>query len=151
SIFGCLHGTFLAASRVPFAMAGRGAFPLGNIFSRQHPKLGTPVPAIILVMSIATIMVLMLNPDRITDIAIFSMYIFYCILFLSVFRVRKMFGVPAQGSYRIPLYPVVPLLGALGGGYICWSMAYHAPQDAALSVVVALLGLPLYLLMTRTR
>lgn len=89
-------------------------------------------------------MIVLLNPDRITDIAIFSMYLFYCAVFFGIFKVRKEFGVPKAGAYKIPLYPVVPILAIAGGGYICFSMAAGAPMDALASIGIAALGLPVH-------
>ena len=60
-------------------------------------------------MVLASFMILILNPDRITDIAMFSVYLFYAMMFIAIFKVRKIFGVPEKGSYQIPLYPMVPL------------------------------------------
>ncbi len=147
SIFGCLNGNILAGTRVPYAMATRGTFPFRSLIGKQHAKLGTPVPSILLVLAIAAGMVIMLNPDRITDIAIFSMYGFYALLCFALFRVRKIYGKPGKGQYRVPLYPVVPIVAAFSFLYICWTMASNSPKDAILSVVVALFGYPLYLIL----
>lgn len=141
SIFGCLNGNTLTSTRVPYAMADRGSFPYPKVFGKLHPKFGTPVNSIILMAFAATIMIVLLNPDRITDIAIFSMYLFYCAVFFGIFKVRKQFGVPGKGAYKVPFYPVVPVLAISGGVYICYSMAMGAPMDALVSVTIALAGL----------
>lgn len=151
SIFGCLNGNILAMSRVPFAMAQRKNFPYPLIFSYLHPKAQTPVHSIILKTFVASIMILMLNPDRITDIAIFSMYLFYAAVFVGVAFLRKKMGVPKKGEYKIPFYPVVPLIAILGSLYICFSMYTNAPMDALVSLGVAALGFPVYYGMNKKR
>jgi basic amino acid/polyamine antiporter, APA family len=144
SIFGCLNGSILTMTRVPFAMAVQQNFPFHNHFSRLHTRFITPVNAILLKVFIASVMILFLNPDRITDIAMFSVYLFYAMVFAAIFKVRKIFGVPEKGNYKIPLYPIVPLFAFVGVVFVCGSMLVSAPLDAAASLAVAALGFPVY-------
>lgn len=149
SIFGCLNGNILTLTRVPYAMATRGAFPMAQFFGSLNPKTQTPVNSIILKSFIAAIMVILLNPDKITDIAMFVMYLFYAAVFAGVILVRKKHGKPAAGSYSVPLYPVIPLLAATGSIYICFSMASAAPMDALVSLLITALGIPVYFMMKK--
>ena len=144
SIFGCLNGNILTVTRIPYAVACNGPFPFREQFARLHPRFQTPVFSVILKAFIATVMVLLMNPDRITDLAMFSMYLFYGFTFIGIFKIRKRFGIPGAGEYRIPFYPVVPLVAVAGCGYIVWGMLQQAPMDAAVSVGIALLGIPVY-------
>jgi basic amino acid/polyamine antiporter, APA family len=144
SIFGCLNGNILTMTRVPYAMAARGAFPFADIFSRINPKTGTPFQSIALKVFCACVMMLFLNPDRITDIAIFSMYIFYAVVFLGIFKLRKIYGKPAPGQYSVPFFPVIPVAAFAGCLFICYSMAVNAPLDAIVSLVIAGAGVPVY-------
>lgn len=144
SIFGCLNGNILTSTRVPYAMATRGAFPYPRVFGRLHPKYATPLTSIVFMTVCAVVMIVLLNPDRITDIAIFSMYLFYCAVFFGIFKVRKIHGKPARGQYQVPLYPVVPVLAIAGGAFICYSMARQSPLDALVSVGIALVGVPVF-------
>ncbi len=144
SIFGCLNGNILTMTRVPYAMATREAFPFSAIFSRLHPKYGTPFESIVFKTICASIMMIFLNPDRITDIAMFSMYLFYAFLFIGIFKIRRIYGKPATGSYAIPLYPVIPVVAFAGCLYICYSMVAGAPIDAIVSMGIAALGIPVY-------
>ena len=134
----------MSMARVPYAMAERGAFPLAHIFKALHIKYNTPVNSIILKASIATIMILLLNPDRITDIAMFIMYLFYTAAFAGIFIVRKKFGVPSKGSYKTPFYPVIPILACVGALYICFSMFKGSPVDAIVSIAIAATGIPVF-------
>lgn len=96
SIFGCLNGTILTMTRVPYAMALRGSFPKARVFALLHPRFKTPLNSIILKAVIASIMILLLDPDRITDIAMFIMYLFYAAIFAGIILVRKKYGVPPK-------------------------------------------------------
>lgn len=149
SIFGCLNGNILTMTRIPYAVAKNDVFPFRAKFTTLHPKFGTPVHSIVLKVFCATVMILLLNPDRITDLAIFSMYIFYGMCFIGIFKIRKTYGLPGPGAYRIPLYPVVPLLAVGGCLFICYGMIKQNPGDALVSVVIALAGYPVYLYLNR--
>jgi basic amino acid/polyamine antiporter, APA family len=145
SIFGCLNGNILTMTRVPYAMATRRAFPFHGFFATLHPKFQTPINSILLKSFCASIMILLLNPDRITDLAMFIMYLFYAAVFVGVIKLRKQYGVPEKGSYRVPLYPVIPIMACLGSVYICYSMAVQAPLDAFVALAIAASGYPVYL------
>ena len=149
SIFGCLNGNILTMTRIPYAVAKNDVFPFRSKFTTLHPKFGTPVHSIVLKVFCATVMILLLNPDRITDLAIFSMYIFYGMCFIGIFKIRKTYGVPLTGAYKIPLYPVVPLLAVGGCLFICFGMINQNPVDALVSIAIALIGYPVYLYLSR--
>jgi len=144
SIFGCLNGNILTMTRIPYAVAQNDVFPLREKIATLHPKTNTPVNSILLKVTSATLMVLLLNPDRITDLAIFSMYIIYGACFFGIFKLRATYGAPAKGAYKIPLYPIVPLIAVIGCGFICFGMIKQNPLDAAVSVGITLTGIPVY-------
>lgn len=149
SIFGCLNGNILTLTRVLFAIARRGAFPLREHFATLHASYQTPVASILVNALVATLMILLLNPDRITDLAIFSMYLFYALVFIGIFRLRRTYGVPAAGDYRVPLYPLVPLVAFGGCVFIVIGMIRNAPWDAVVSLAIAAAGFPAYALLSR--
>lgn len=149
SIFGAINGNILTMPRVSYAMACRKSFPMAEFFSVLHPKNQTPVNAIALKSVLAGVMILLLNPNRITDIAMFIMYLCYSAVFLGVFLLRRKYGSPAQGTYKTPLYPLVPLAACLGSLYVCYSMASSSPWDAMISILIALSGLPVHYFIQR--
>lgn len=149
SIFGCLNGNILTMTRVPSSMAATGNFPFAGTFSQLRGRYQTPVNSILFKAVIASIMILFLNPDRITDIAMFSMYLFYGLVFFGIFKIRRIYGIPAAGTYRTPLFPALPLFAVGGVVFICYSMMVAAPGDAAMSVAIAALGFPIAAWMSR--
>ena len=149
SIFGCLNGNILTMTRIPYAIAKNDVFPFREKFASLHPTFDTPIHAIVLKVVCAALMILLLNPDRITDLAIFSMYIFYGMCFVGIFKIRKTYGIPVKGAYKIPLYPMVPLLAVGGCGFICYGMIKQSPMDALASIGIALSGSPVYRYLNR--
>ncbi|MGJ7034576.1 APC family permease [Anoxybacillus eryuanensis] len=150
SIFGCLNGKVLTFPRMPLAMATDRLFPFSRYFSRIHPKWRTPVFATLMQITIAIVMMLLGNADRLTDIAIFSVFLFYGFAFYAVFLLRK--SSPSNEQlYRVPLYPFTPIVALAGTAYIIMSTVLHAPLDAFLSIVVTISGIPIYYIITKKR
>jgi APA family basic amino acid/polyamine antiporter len=143
SIFGCLNGKVLTFPRMTFAMAEDGLFPGARFLSRVHPTFHTPVQATLLQVAIAITMMLLTSPDRLSDIAIFSVFSFYSLAFYAVFLLRK--NRPSDHSlYKVPFYPVTPIVAIVGAIYIIGSTVINQPLDAFLSVLITLSGIPIY-------
>ncbi|ANB62056.1 APC family permease [Anoxybacteroides amylolyticum] len=143
SIFGCLNGKILTFPRVPFAMAERGLLPGAKIFSCIHPTLKTPTGATVLQVAIALLMMVFWNPDRLTDMAIFAVMLFYGMSFYAVFLLRK-HGKYGDDLYKVPLYPLTPIVAIVGTAYIIVSTLMYSPTDAVFSFVIMFIGLPVY-------
>ncbi len=149
SILGGLNGQIMTQTRVPYAMANASTYPLQKYLAKVNPNTQTPVNSIIYMIAISVLIILTLHPDRITDLSIFSMYSFYGLVCAGIFKVRKMFGVPERGQYKVPFYPVIPVVAILGVLYICYGMLQQSPMDAMASMLITASGLPLYLFLTR--
>lgn len=151
SIFGCLNGNTMTTTRVPFAMGERGDLPFSSWVGQAHPKFQTPANAIILQTTVALIMILSGNPDLITDIGISAVYVFYIFAFVGIVKLRRNKIGEELTSYRVPLYPIVPLVAALGGVYIIWSTIVNQPIYALAALLVTLAGLPVHYVLERRR
>jgi basic amino acid/polyamine antiporter, APA family len=143
SIFGCLNGKILAFPRVPFAMAERGQLPGSRWLSRIHAAYGTPVAAIFLQAVIAVILMVVSNPDHLSELAIFSVYLFYILAFVALFILRRRQGGRPR-AYSVPLYPIVPLFAIAGSLYILASTLLTNPGNTLAALAITLLGLPFF-------
>ncbi len=143
SIFGCLNGKILAFPRVPFAMAERNQLPGSKLLSKIHTQYGTPVYALLSQVIIAVIMMLLINVDRLSDLAIFSVYLFYILAFAALFILRKR-NAGKPRAYSVPLYPIVPLFAIVGSGYIVVSTMMNNPVDSLIAIGITVIGLPLF-------
>ncbi|MEH7118208.1 amino acid permease [Neobacillus vireti] len=149
SIFGCLNGKVLTFPRIPYAMARDGFLPGAKSLSYIHSKTKTPVGATLSQLVIAILMMILTNPDRLSDIAIFSVFTFYALSFAAVFKLRKQ-GLN-HNLYKVPLYPITPIVAIIGGLYILGNTLITKPIDAVLSIVVTLIGIPVYLKLNAAR
>jgi basic amino acid/polyamine antiporter, APA family len=146
SIFGCLNGKILTIPRVPFAMAERDQLPFSTVFSKVSDKYGTPIAATYLQTVIAVIMMVLANPDYLSEMAIFAVYIFYIFAFYAVFKLRKR-NKGKKRVYSVPLYPVIPIFAIIGSVYIVGATIMNDPLDSLTAVLITLAGLPVYYLL----
>ena len=86
--------------------------------------------------------------DLLTDLAVFSCWIFYTLTFVCVIKLRRTHP-NLERKYKVPLYPVVPLLAIASGLYVVVSQLFFSGTRAQImslvSVVITLVGLPVYL------
>ncbi|MEG2504003.1 MAG: amino acid permease, partial [Carnobacterium sp.] len=78
------------------------------------------------------------------DLIVFVIWIFNTLTFVAVIKLRKT-APSIERPYKVPFYPVVPLIAILGGFYIILNTLYVQPANALLGLGLTLLGLPVYL------
>lgn len=146
SVFGALNGYLMTAARVPQAMAERRQLPLSSVLGKLHPKFGTPANALIMQALLAVVYILSGSFNFLTDLLIFVLWIFFTLGVFGVFLMRRR-GLSRRKNYRVPLYPVTPIIGIAGSLFILGSTVIDAPGRSLLGLGVTLLGLPInYLL-----
>lgn len=143
SIFGAMNGYLLTGVRVPFAMASEGLFPFAKKLSYLHPKSNTPIIAFALEGILAVIYVMSGSFELLTTLAMFMVWFFFVMAVSGIFILRKKFT-HLTPTYRVPLYPYVPLIGIMGGIYILLSTIITDFKTAILGIAITLLGVPVY-------
>lgn len=143
SVFGALNGYLMTGSRVPFAMAERKQLPFHKVLGKAHPKFKTPGNALIFEGALAVLYILSGSFNTLTDLLVFVLWIFFVMGVIGIFILRK--KVPAeQRPYKVPLYPITPLVGIFGGGYILVSTIMSSPVNSIIGIGITLLGLPVF-------
>ncbi|MDD4242644.1 MAG: amino acid permease, partial [Smithellaceae bacterium] len=147
SIIGGLNGYVMTLSRIVLTMAERRQLPGSSALGQIEEDSKTPVNASLLLVVLSFVYMLMLDADRLTDMAMFAIWIFYLLTFIAVFIARRRFpGMPR--SYKVPFYPVTPLIAIGGALYIIFGMVMNQPVNAAVSVALTLAGLPVLYALT---
>jgi basic amino acid/polyamine antiporter, APA family len=148
STFGALHTSTMANSRIPFAMANDGLFPktLARVSARTH----VPVRALVVQGVWASVLALSGSYDTLTDYVIFVNWIFFGLVVVSVFLIRRRLP-QVEMSYRAWGYPVVPLLFLVTTAWLLISTLITSPVRSLIGLGLVALGLPVYHLMTRSR
>ncbi|MBX9628004.1 MAG: APC family permease [Gemmataceae bacterium] len=132
----------LTGPRVAYAMARDGAFPA--FAGRLHPTRGTPAAATLTQAALASGMVWAAGSFKdLLDYAAVGLAALAGLTVAAVFPLRRRAGL--VHPYRVPLYPLPPLLFLLLTG---WTVGYSVVDDgqraaAALSLLTLLVGVPL--------
>ena len=141
SIFSAANGLILTAPRVYFAMARDGVF-----FERLaivSPRFGTPAFAIIATAAWAMVLAVSGTFEQLLTFVVFTGWIFYGLGALSVFVYRKR-QPNAHRPFRVPGYPVTPLLFVLSAAGLVLNTVITQPLRAAAGIGVVLLGTPAF-------
>ena len=144
SVFGSLNGYLMTAARVPQAMAARGQLPGSKVLGQIHPKFGTPANALIMQTVLAAVYVMSGSFNALTDMLIFVLWIFFTLGVIGIFILRKR-GLSSKEAYRVPLYPVTPIIGIAGSVFILGSTIIGSPVRSFIGIAVTLLGVPVYM------
>lgn len=143
SVFGALNGYLMTGSRVPFAMAEKKQLPFYKILGKTHDKFKTPANALILEGVLAVLYIMSGSFNTLTDLLVFVLWIFFVMGVVGIFVLRK--KVPAEKRpYKVPLYPITPLVGIVGGGYILVSTVMSSPTNSIIGIGITLIGLPVF-------
>ncbi|MEY8537704.1 amino acid permease [Lactococcus muris] len=152
SVYGTINGYSMTGMRASYALATEKSFPFWKTFQKLSAS-GVPVNSGILQVAIAAIMlvVTMFSSDAfdfLTNMLIFVIWIFYTMVFITVFILRKKEPELAR-PYKVPLYPIIPIIAIGGGVFILFmtliSSDYMSNQIPALvGVIFTLIGLPIY-------
>ncbi len=148
STIGSMNGVILSAARVPYA-AARDALFFGR-FARLSPASRVPVTSLVMLALWGMLLALTGTFDQLTNMAVMSYALFWIPVALAVPVLRR--KLPHEPRpYRVPGYPLVPLLFALVMAWIVASALRTAPRESIATLVLILLGLPLYPLFRRRR
>jgi APA family basic amino acid/polyamine antiporter len=142
STFGCTNTTILLGARLYYAMARRGEFFASA--GKVHPKYRTPGNALWYQAFWSSVLILSGSFDQLTDMLIFASFLFYGLCTYGVFILRKRNG-GAPSSYKVPGYPVVPMLFVAFCLVLTIFTLYNKPGEAIIGLLLMLTGIPFYL------
>ena len=143
SIVGALNAQMACGTRVALAMGQSNVLPAGRVLGAIHPKLRTPINALLFQAVLAIAFIMTGTFDSLTDMTIFVIWIFFTLGVYGIFILRK--KMPRNETlYKVPLYPITPILGIMGGIYLMYSTIKDSFTGAMLGIVLMLIGLPVY-------
>ena len=146
SVFGACNGFVLSGSRVAYSLASEGNFPFAKTLAKIN-KAQVPTNSIILVGGIGCIYAISGQFNLLTDLAVFSSWMFYTLTFMGVMKLRRD-RPDAVRTYKVPLYPVVPLIAIVSGIYVIINQIFMSGIQSTMlsagSILITLIGLPVY-------
>jgi len=141
SILGAMNGMVLTGPRVYYAMSRDGAF--FRSFGELNHLTRVPTIAIVVQGIWSACLTLVGTFQDLFTYVIFTAWIFYGLSVLAVILLRKRQPDLAR-PYRVPGYPVIPIVFVLAALFITGITIANGPLHALYGIGLILLGLPLY-------
>jgi len=142
SISGFDESGTLATARLSYAISLEGLFP--RLFSRLHPRFGTPSNAIIIQSAIALFASLIGGLTQLITFAAFNLAFVYVATCAAVLTLRARRQTDSDRTYLQRLTgPVIPVTGVILSVFIIYECGI---STIALGIVSILIGLPIYVL-----
>lgn len=172
SSFGALHASILATSRVPYAMARDRLFFKG--LAKLSPHTHVPIRSLVVLGIWSGVLALSGSYDQLTDAAVFALTLFYAFVAASVFVFRRR-EPDVHRPYRTWGYPIVPIVYLAVTGWLLFRIAWDTRADMSAtiglffaghpmsalaqslkapplaSLIFIVLGLPVYLILSRQK
>ncbi|NIN71612.1 MAG: amino acid permease [Gemmatimonadetes bacterium] len=145
ALLSAISALIILGPRVYYAMAKDGYF--FKAVADVHPVYRVPSKSIVLQFLIAAVMVMSGTFDQILTYMGFGLGIFPIVAVIGVFKLRK----AGSSTYRMPLYPVVPLL------FICVSLLIlvlaflERPVESSIALATVGVGIPVYAVFSKVR
>jgi APA family basic amino acid/polyamine antiporter len=139
AIVGVLLTNLIGLSRVAFAMARNGQLP--KSIAKVSSRFGTPYIAVLSMSALLIVIAVALDLQQAVAITSFALLSTHLIVNFSAIRLRK--KMPSSAKFRVPFYPLIPVLGLLS----CTILMFSLPIESwIVAAVVVAISAVLYLL-----
>ncbi|MGG2014530.1 APC family permease [Bacillus sp. S10(2024)] len=143
SVFGTINGYIMTGMRIPYAMALENKLPFSKWFATLSKNGHVPYNSGIFMLCVSVIMMVIGGFNTLTDMLVFVIWIFYTMTFVAVFILRKR-EPDLVRPYKVPLYPIIPLISIVGGSFIVINTLFTQTLLALCGIGLTALGLPIY-------
>jgi basic amino acid/polyamine antiporter, APA family len=147
SALGAVNGLVFTGARISYAL-GRDHRLFARL-GRWHPRLGTPVAALTAQGAIAIALIATLG--SFVGAVLYTaaaVYTFYLATALAVIVLRRKDPQRAR-AFRVPGFPVTPILFAATCALLIWSAVDYKPAISGATLLLVLLGVPVWWLSRR--
>lgn len=124
-----------AQTRIFYTMARDGLLP--KVFSRVHPRFHTPAVNTVVVGAVTAVAAGFFDINVLGDMTSVGTLAAFAIVCLSVIYLRRAAPDLPRG-FKVPLYPVLPVLGILSCVYLITTVPYNVLMFFAYFMVAAL-------------
>jgi APA family basic amino acid/polyamine antiporter len=148
-VLSALQATVLVGPRIYQAMANDGVF--FPALGKTHSRTGVPVIALVVQGIVATTLLALGSVDtrfdrvfgRLLDFTMFAIVAF-SILAVAAVIVLRVKRPDADRPFRVPGYPVVPVLFVLVNLWLLYSSIQYAGREAVKGLAIVASGVPAY-------
>lgn len=148
SCLGVAMTTLLTAPRVFVAMATDGLFP--RALGAVSPRSAVPARAVVVCAGVGGAYVTVRTFEQLTDAFVAGFFPFYMLAVVAVFVLRRR-EPDLPRPFRVPGYPVAPVVFLLGATALLAGAVLDADRTALHALAVMLAGVPAYLVWVRVR
>jgi APA family basic amino acid/polyamine antiporter len=133
AIVGVLLTNLIGLSRVAFAMARNGQLP--KSIAKVSSRFGTPYIAVLAMSALLIVIAFALDLKQAVAITSFALLSTHLIVNFSAIRLRK--KMPSSAKFRVPFYPLIPVLGLLSCIILMFSLPIESWVVAAIVVGIS--------------
>jgi APA family basic amino acid/polyamine antiporter len=145
SVFGTLNALLLGHSRVHFRMAQEKFFfkKAANV----HPTYRTPYVALLYTMTWSCLLVISGTFDMLTDMVIFTGFLFYGLLAIALIKMKR------KGLVKVKVigYPLIPVIIILFSAALIINTIMVQPKQSLIGMGLVLSGVPFYYYFKRNK
>ena len=135
---GCMS-SLLTGPRIFVPMATDGVFP--SWFGVVSARTGVPHRAVLVSGVLGLAYVSSRTFEQLTDAFVYGFFPFYMLAVIAVFVLRRREPALAR-PFRVPGYPVVPVVFLAGGACLLWGATGDVSQTAIFAFAIVLAGIP---------
>lgn len=150
STFGTAGIYTLSAPRIYYMMGSDRVF--FSWLADIHPRFGTPAKAVLLQSVWAVVLLLFWGTfENLATYVVFMDWIFMTLAAIALFLFRRKEKTIAFAHYRVPLYPITPLIFIGISLWFLGSTLIGRPIQAVAGLILMGIGLPVYFYFKRSR
>lgn len=142
STMSALNATTFSSTRVSFAM-GRD-FNLPGIFKKIHPVRRTPYSALFISGALIIIMAVVLPIQDVASAADIMFLLLFLQVNVAVIMMRKKFGKEMEYGYKMPFFPILPVLGIISQLFLAVYMFNYSPKAWYATIIWIAIGFLIY-------
>jgi APA family basic amino acid/polyamine antiporter len=149
STLGFVNISLIGAARVFQVMGADGVF--FRTAASLHPRWHSPNAALLMLAAWASVLALTGTFDQLLNYSTVGDWIGIAAVIATLFWYRRANSGDATPTFRMPLYPLLPILFILVVAGIEFATVWQSPQDAGMGVLITLAGIPVYWYWARRR
>ncbi|MDQ2956008.1 MAG: APC family permease [Actinomycetota bacterium] len=131
----------LQGGRTLYSSARDRAYPdpISNLFRYVHPKLQTPLPATLFIGGVAAIIAAIVPLNSLIIATGATLVALYVIVALSAI-VGRLNGSSSRAHYKMPLWPLAPVVVILSLGYVTYELWKANPWQVIIAIGALAVG-----------
>jgi APA family basic amino acid/polyamine antiporter len=149
STLGFVNISLIGAARVFQVMAADGVF--FRSAAPLHPRWHSPNIALLMLAGWACVLALTGTFDQLLNYSTVGDWIGIAAVIATLFWYRRTRADDAALTFRVPLYPLLPILFLVVVAWVVATTVWQSPRDAGMGVLITLAGIPVYWYWTRRR